>query len=220
MRALKDVSGQRFGRLVAVEPIRQTPKGRLWKCLCDCGNYTQVRIGALTVGSTKSCGCLQVEVAGAKNRTHGMTNTKTYRIWKGMKRRCYNKNDASYSEYGGRGIAICDRWRNDFLLFLKDMGESPKGLSIERINNQGNYEPSNCRWATPAEQCRNRASNRWYELNGQRKCLTDWADEYGIHPATVSGRLERGWDFYRALTTVPMADTRFVKLPEFERNGR
>ena len=152
--------GDRFGKLVAMNFKRGskfTP--RMWACICDCGNTSIVRSTNLHSGNTRSCGCDSSRVTTEKNRfrTHGMSRTRTYRIWRNMHTRCYYKNSRTY--YGNRGIIVCERWFK-FDNFLKDMGKCPENRSIDRINNDGNYEPGNCRWATATQQANNKRKPR------------------------------------------------------------
>jgi hypothetical protein len=155
-----DLAGQRFGRLTAIEAERiELSSGRKvmgWRCACDCGAKTLVHAVHLKAGRVGSCGCLNKELTARRNRTHGRTGTREHRIWKAMIRRCYNKNVREYRFYGARGIAVCDRWRSSFENFYADVGRCPEGKSLDRINNDGNYEAGNCRWATPQQQARNR----------------------------------------------------------------
>jgi hypothetical protein len=166
MKAL-DISGLRFGRLTAlhIDPLRGT--NRHWVCACECGNRATVQISRLRSGKTKSCGCLRSEVlraiCGKARRRHGHASnwekTSEYHSWQAMWRRCTNPKHKSYADYGGRGIRVCDRWK-DFSKFLEDMGLKPgRGFSIDRIENQGNYEPGNCKWSTPKQQAGNRRSS-------------------------------------------------------------
>lgn len=147
--------GQRFGRLIVIEraPGQQVV---LWRCRCDCGAERVVISANLRKGFTQSCGCLQRERAGNANRRHGWTQTKEYRAWCSMKRRCDNPNVERYPHYGGRGITVCDRWRDSFEAFLQDLGKCPLGMSLDRIDVNGNYTPENCRWATDSQQARNK----------------------------------------------------------------
>ena len=139
------------------------------------------------------------------NITHGLTGTTTFNIWATMKARCLNANKDSYHRYGGRGISVCDRWLS-FENFLEDMGERPEDMSIERLDNDGNYEPSNCKWVTNHEQSRNKANNRWLEYQGERLILTDWSEKTGLSKQVIHRRLKAGWS---------VADTLAVKV-----NGR
>jgi len=151
-----DLTGKRFGKLVVEHRLQETKNGAVvWSCICDCGNKSKVITTNLKNGTTNSCGCIRKIKSSLIFKTHGLTNSKTYRVWSGMKTRCLNKKSTNYSSYGGRGITICERW-NSFTNFLEDMGERPEGMTLDRIDVNGNYEPSNCRWASKEQQAQNK----------------------------------------------------------------
>lgn len=154
MKAL-DLVGQKFGRLLVQSRSASRGGKSMWACICDCGKSVDVCGTNMTLGVTKSCGCLISEFAKSAFTTHGMSKTRTYRIWRDMINRCHYEKYPERHLYGGRGIVVCDKWRASFDAFLVDMGVAPGWGSIDRINSNGNYEPSNCRWATASEQARN-----------------------------------------------------------------
>lgn len=164
MPGLIDLRGQRFGRLVVIEIAEARNNKRLWQCRCDCGKEIVTVGGNLRQGHSKSCGCLNRELQISRPTTHGMTGTPLFSVWKGMLTRCRNRNYAGFKNYGGRGIKVCDRWQ-EFANFKQDVGDgySP-GLTIDRINNDGDYEPGNCRWITKQQQSANRRSGNLWDL--------------------------------------------------------
>ena len=169
MQRLEFKPGQRFNRYTVIGSAGVSAHGKTqWLCRCDCGNESIVAGGSLHNGHQKSCGCLKVEVARARMTTHGHhptgKQTPEYTAWCNIKIRCYNPEAENYEYYGGRGIRVCDRWLNSFENFLSDMGERPsRKHTIDRKENNGNYEPSNCRWITMLEQCANRRKRRWHK---------------------------------------------------------
>lgn len=204
-----DISGQRFERWLVGSYIG---KGN-WDCVCDCGTTRPVSTSNLVLGKSFSCGCLGREMCSIKNKTHGLTGVRAYRIWSQMKARCSQVSNKSYASYGGRGIKVCDRWMS-FENFYADMGAPKEGLSLDRINNHGNYEPSNCRWATQSQQCRNKRDNRLISLNGETRCLNDWAEKAGIKQSTLARRLDSGWPVADALSR-PLGVAHYHKLIQF-----
>jgi len=165
----RNLKGQKFGRLLALESTDRRLRGCIvWRFKCDCGKEVDLPSHSVATGNTKSCGCLQPEVASANNLTHGMSRTGTHRAWANMLSRCNNEKTEFYPRYGGRGITVCDRWKT-FENFLSDMGVKPEGrYSIERLNNDGNYEPSNCVWASDLDQSLNKSSTVFVTYFGEK----------------------------------------------------
>lgn len=197
MPNLIDLTGKMFGRWTVLrEDGRKQMGGHndrkvMWLCHCECGIERSVQAGNLLSGLTKSCGCLNLELCKSRATTHGMSDTREFKNWLLMIDRCTNKNNKRWNRYGGRGIKVCARWL-DFSLFYADMGNKPKGLTIERINNDGNYEPGNCRWATPTEQQRNKRSNRILEAFGRKQILAEWERELGMSASLLHYHLRSG----------------------------
>ncbi len=196
--------GEIFGMLTVVkENVVKNKKGIYFHlCRCECGVEKPVGIYCLKNRTTVSCGCKRSRVG----RTHGHCRAKsfaksTYRRWVNMRHRCVDVNCKFYSNYGGRGITVCERWQgpNGFPNFLSDMGHPPEGMSLDRIDNNGNYTPENCRWAKAKTQSRNRRTNRLITHDGRTQTLADWAEEFGISDLLVSNRMGRGWAIGDAL---------------------
>lgn len=184
-RSTKDLTGRRFGRLIAVKHGPKSPAGFVrWECLCDCGNTALVQTGNLLDGHSTSCGCFALEDLRTRSVTHGFTRKghrrSEYRIWAGAKKRCVNANHIDFHNYGGRGIAMCDEWLNSFETFYADMGPRPTGLTLERKDVNGPYSKENCVWATTGEQARNRRNSVRVEYEGQQYILKDLSALLGI----------------------------------------
>ncbi|MFJ5644069.1 AP2 domain-containing protein [Streptomyces sp. NPDC093223] len=198
-----DLAGKTFGRLTVIEEAGRSNADKvLWRCLCECGTETTVVGGDLRSGRTTTCGCGIVRAVVARSRTHGQSRTRLYRIWCAMATRTTNPNSERYADYGGRGITMCPEWRASFETFARDMGPTyADGLTIDRINVDGNYEPSNCRWATYAEQARNTRRTRYLTFLGQTKAVSEWNELLGLKPGVVLSRIDdSGWSIERALT--------------------
>lgn len=202
----RNFDGYRFGRLVVLRDEEDiiSPNNNLSRVVlvrCSCGVEKKVRLGDLRKGHTTSCGCLMVEKVKKSNTLHGKTKTPEYKAWHSMIRRCSDSSLHNYHRYGGRGIVVCDRWLKSFETFLKDVGVRPTPKhSIDRIDNDGNYEPGNVKWSTNEEQARNSTSARMITFQGQTKCLQDWADHLGIKRTTLRMRLDK-WSIHKAFTT-------------------
>lgn len=191
--------GDEFGRLKVEAFVgKNKHRKRVWRCRCRCGAVLDVVGSALPSGNTNSCGCYSLDRATTHGKSKGC---KEYRIWAGMVQRCTNPNNPDWGHYGGRGIVVCDEWLT-FENFYRDMGDCPPwGHSIDRRDNDGGYSVNNCRWATRKEQDRNKRTNRLLTHRGETKCLTEWAEVFDIHPATLFARLHKGMTVDAALLT-------------------
>ena len=194
-----DLTGKTFGRWSVVKRAENSPQGQaMWLCRCECGNERAMLSILLRRGISRSCGCLHRDDLVKRNTVHGgsvIGNRKAeYNIWSGVIKRCTNPKCRAWKNYGGRGITICDRWRHSFANFLADVGERPSiKHSLDRYPDQnGNYEPGNVRWATAKEQCRNKRNNRLITLNGETRCVAEWADVLGLKASVISNRLHFG----------------------------
>jgi hypothetical protein len=175
----RDITGKSFGKLRAESYQFSKNEKQHWLFICNCGNQKILRKDRITSGVINSCGCDSKNTRFQK--THGIPNQdRTYRSWRRMKTRCLNKNYQDYDNYGGRGIKVCDRWINSFENFFHDMGERPARMTLDRINVNGNYELSNCRWATHEQQCNNTRTNVFIFWNGKTQTIMQWAKELGI----------------------------------------
>lgn len=199
-RKVTDIKGSKFGRWCVLS-VDQESTNKV-NCRCECGTERAVIYDNISRGLSKSCGCLRVEVS-SMNTIHGRAKgeakaPRAFASWLCMMRRCYVEATDGYNRYGGRGIAVHAPWRT-FLNFLEDMGERPLGTTLDRKNNDGNYEPGNCRWATHAEQANNRKGNRILKIGEVEKTLAQWSVIIGCHSTTLSRRIKRGWSIGEAL---------------------
>ena len=206
MGAKEDLTGRRFGRWTVIEPSEKRGHHRIWKCQCDCGTVKDVYETNLKCGKTLSCGCLVKEV----NSTHGDYDSRLYGIWASMLDRCKPNHHGS-KNHGDRGITVCKEWKNSFEAFKEwaisngyDSNAERGQCTIDRIDNDGNYEPSNCRWVNNKTQCRNKRNNRILTYKGESHCVAEWAEIIGISPNTIYTRLFNGWSVESALGTPVM----------------
>lgn len=223
----KDLSGLRFGRLVAIERSGVNRHHQsMWKCKCDCGKYTVVMIANLQGSNpsqtkkrtTKSCGCLKREATVNALFRHGGTHTSEYRTYKAIGQRCYNPNNPSYDNYGGRGIRMCNKWRKSFLSFVKDMGPKPSPFhTVDRINPNGNYAPSNCRWATRLEQANNKRCTRKFHVSGEVMSMKETADHFNISYDLLKRRIKSGMTLKQAIETPKRPKSKITKIFDLNR---
>ena len=201
MPAFIDLTGKKYNLLTVLKRSENAKNGEArWQCLCDCGNITYVTASNLKSGLVQSCGCL---LGGHK--THGGTHTRLYKIWKGMRARCNNKNLPQYNDYGGRGITICDEW-NDFLIF-KEWAENngyTDSLTIDRIDNNGNYCPENCRWTTRKKQNNNKRNNLYITFNEKKHSLTEWCDILNLPTKIIYERIVKCHQSFEQAISAPL----------------
>lgn len=196
--------GKKYSRLVILDLDHISNNHRYYKCKCDCGKMVVVGFAHLRSGAIKSCGCLWEENKHEYRKKHGFAKKEPlYSTWRGIKQRCYNKNHSRYKEYGGRGIVMCEDWKNNYLIFRKWALESgyKTGLTIDRINNEAGYYPNNCRWVTNKVQQSNKRTNHFITFNGETKTISEWAYEKGISASLLQARIGKlGWSIEKALT--------------------
>jgi hypothetical protein len=194
-RTTKNLSGKKFGKVTAISSFTRT----FWTCRCECGRVFDVRMDA--VQKLTSCGCDRRRTSPKATRRHGMSHLPEALIWRAILGRCTNKNHSAYGDYGGRGIFVCDRWLTDFLAFYEDMGPRPSlKHSVERRDNDGDYSPTNCFWATPDKQSNNRRNSVRLTHDGKTQTVAQWADELTIDRRKIYQRLDRGWSTEAVLT--------------------
>jgi len=206
MGKLIDLTGQQFGRLMVIKRITNNNQGSArWLCQCECGKTQRVQGGHLRAGYVQSCGCLHKESLirmHQANICHGHTikhkRTTTYNTWDGMIQRCTNEHCKQYKDYGGRGIQVCEAWTK-FEGFLQDMGKRPPNLTLDRVDNNGNYCKENCKWSNRKEQMRNYRNNKLITINGITKCFTEWCEYVKLPHERVRSRVRRGWSIQKAL---------------------
>jgi hypothetical protein len=201
---LLDIVGKRFGRW-KVTSLHGVSKNKMstWLCICDCGTERVVRGANLKNGTSKSCGCLHAEITAARERKHGEAwKTPEYAIWQAMIQRCTNPNAATWNYYGGRGICVCDRWRNSFENFIADMGRRPSSAhTLDRVENNKGYDKDNCAWRTRKDQMNNTRKNRFIDINGDKRTVSQWAEHMNVDTRLIDGRLRRGWSGCDAVMT-------------------
>lgn len=197
---------ERFGTLVVIGEAPRSNRGmRKVLCQCDCGKQKAIRYDSLKRGDSKSCGCVRDKQVGDRFRTHGKKGTPIYQIWYSMRQRCRDIKHLAWDNYGGRGISVCERWQS-FGYFYTDMGDAPfAGAQLDRIDNNGNYSPENCRWVDCKTNSRNKRNNHILEYMGQRKPVAEWCEDLGLSYPVIKARIIKGWSTERALTT-PVRD--------------
>lgn len=203
MKRLQDLTGQSFGRWTVIGFHGRSTSGEvLYLCKCACGTERVLRRSSLMSGNSKSCGCLSRDASRARETKHGYSKTRLYHIWGGMIYRCCNPDYHEWEKYGGRGIAVCEQWKNfeafrDWAL----LNGYDDNLTIDRIDNNGNYEPSNCRWATTYQQCNNKRTSKYLSFNGETMTIREFADKFGLVYSCLYARLKMGWTVRASLLT-------------------
>lgn len=197
-----DLTGQIFGRLTVLSRAPNIGKKTAWRCICLCGTEKTVQTVHLTRGLVHSCGCINHDNLVRRNTTHSLSSSRLYKIWANIRSRCSNPNAQSYEVYGGRGIQICDEWK-DFEAFYRWAVAHGyhDDLTIDRIDNDAGYFPDNCRWITQKQQCRNKRNNHLLTFRGETLCISEWADRLGLTPGALLSRIRRGWSVDEALST-------------------
>lgn len=197
-----DLIGKRFHKLLVVEKANNQKHKTMWKCKCDCGSITLVTTSNLNANRVKSCGCLRIDQLIKRSTTHNQRHTSLYEVWKSIKQRCLNPQSKAYKNYGGRGICICDEWKNNFENFYKWSISNgyTKGLTIDRIDNNSNYSPQNCRWVTRLQQANNKRNTIYLTINNKTDSLSNWLRVYNVNRSTYMTRIKYGKTPEQALT--------------------
>lgn len=210
MGKFKDLTGQKFGRLTALYAFKdKTGRRYNWVCKCDCGNYCEATSVSLSTGKKQSCGCISREILIKRNETHGKSGDRLYKIWKGMKSRCYNPNHKSYKNYGMRGIFVCQEWKDDYLCFRNwainngyDEFSEHGECTLDRIDVNKGYSPENCRWVNAKTQANNTMSNHVIRYNGEEKTLSEWSECLKISYCVLCARINQlNWSAEKAFST-------------------
>lgn len=202
-----DITNKRFNYLTAIKFSHRIKNHSYWIFRCDCGREIVIEKSRVVGGRNKSCGCKKNELCKLAKLTHGDSRFSEYRnlffVWCGIKQRCFYKNHICYKNYGGRGITMCDEWLNDYSIFKKwSLNNNYKyGLKIDRINNNGNYEPNNCRWVSNKENCRNTRKNKTIFYNNEHHCISEWCEIYNISASLFYNRKKLGWDLDKIFNT-------------------
>lgn len=221
----ENLVGKKYGYLTVIEYAGKTKKYEsLWLCKCDCGNSKITRGNRLKAGTCMSCGCYQKKQVSKSATKHGYSKTKLYKLWAGILQRCENSKSLNFNNYGYRGISVCDEW-HDFLTFrewaYKNGYSESERLTIDRIDSDGNYEPSNCRWVSYSVQENNKRNNHFVTIDGITKTISEWCSIYKINESTVRSRLFYGWDDVTAITTKPNQKYNWrIKNDKNQRSGR
>lgn len=202
MGKLKDMTNYKFNGCTVLKRVENKGEHVCWLCVCKCGNEFVVRGTDIRTRNTKSCGCLNKKLAGDRARKHGNRNSRLYNIWNNMKMRCSNINSINYKNYGERGIKVCDEWFDSFENFYKWAMNSgyDNTLTLDRIDNDDDYKPNNCRWADYTQQERNRRNNHILEYNNEKHSIAEWSDITGIPYSSLWSRIKKGWSVEKALT--------------------
>ena len=208
MATRRSYDGSCFGKLTVIADVAPLSRyARRVECRCQCGTVKHIGLRHLLSGKTISCGCHKNEGIRQRSTIHGHKPrtgcSREYDAWCNLRRRCYDPEHPRYADWGGRGISVCDRWRHDFAAFIADMGPRPPKHQIDRINNDGNYEPGNCRWANTHQQRHNRRLYRPVVVDGRETTIADLARRHGFIHSTLHRRLKRGWPLHVALTLPP-----------------
>lgn len=210
---LEDLTGRQFGRLAVVRLAEKRNGRTMWQCRCECGTVKDVQSAQLKGSRTTSCGCQRSENMVARNLKHGMggkDRPPEFTVWLNMRTRCFSPSDKKYADYGGRGITVEEPWASDFAAFYRDMGPRPaRGYEIDRINNDGNYKPGNCRWVPHIDNVNNRRNSAYVEWRGEKLTIAEWSKRVGISDRTIWMRLNKlKWDVERTMTQPLRADRR------------